>query len=109
MASSQDFVDMVCSSISGAGGATYRKMMGEYVIYCDGKVVGLITENTFYLKITDGGWAMLGGDAVLAPPYQGAKDYFVIDAVNTGRALLSDLVSVTYDELPAPKSKKKKR
>ncbi|MDR3205516.1 MAG: TfoX/Sxy family protein [Candidatus Methanoplasma sp.] len=109
MASSQEFVDKVCSNISEAGAISYRKMMGEYVIYCDGKVIGLAADNTFYVKVTDGGWAMLGGAAVFAPPYPGAKDHFVIDAAGMDRALLNGLASITYDELPAPKPKKKKK
>ncbi len=50
MASKQEFVDYVCEQIAQAGVITYRKMFGEYSIYCNGKVVGLICDNMFYIK-----------------------------------------------------------
>ncbi len=55
MASSLDFVHYICQQIDGAGMISYRKMFGEYAIYCDGKVIGLICDNQFFVKKTTAG------------------------------------------------------
>ncbi|MDR0887865.1 MAG: TfoX/Sxy family protein, partial [Candidatus Methanoplasma sp.] len=94
------------SRISDAGNISYRKMMGEYAMYCDGKVIGFICDDIFFLKITDGGMAMLG-DPITGPPYPGAKDYLIIDPEQDEK-FISSLISVTWDELPASKPKKSK-
>ena len=85
MASTQEFVDYVCAQISGAGTVTYKKMFGEYGVYCDGKLSILICDNMVYLKMTEAGAAMLGDQAVMAPPYQGAKPCFFDSVVNRYR------------------------
>lgn len=80
-------------------------MFGEYGLYCDEKIVGLICDDTFFLKPSPAS-AGLGIHLVPAPPYPGAKEYFVI-----GAAIIDDdeqfrrLVQATADALPAPKPK----
>ena len=79
MASDIGFVEYVCEQIRGAGQVSHRRMFGEFAVYCDGKVVALVCDNQFFLKPTDAGKALL--DRVKeAPPYPGAKPYFLIDA-----------------------------
>lgn len=106
MASSSDLVQYIADQCGGAGEITVKKMFGEYGIYCDGKIFGLICDDHFFVKPTDSGRAMLKS-VDLRPPYDGAKDYFYIADVDD-HEYLSALVKVTCQALPEPKQKKKK-
>ncbi len=105
MASNADFVQYIVDQCSGAGEIVAKKMFGDYGIYCNGKIFGLICDNRFYLKPTEAGHALLRKEE-LRPPYDGAKDYFYIADVDD-RDYLSSLVRVTYKALPEPKKRKK--
>lgn len=107
MGSSLDFVQYVCDQINGAGEITYKKMFGEYGIYCSGKIIGVICNNQFFVKKTEAG-GILYPDCEEAAPYTGAKAHFVIDSVDD-RDLMARLIADTYHELPAPRPKKKKQ
>ena len=107
MASSADFVQYVSDQCSGAGEIVAKKMFGEYGIYCNGKIFGLVCDDKFYLKPTKAGEMMLR-EVVLRPPYDGAKDYFFIEDVDD-HAYISALVKSTCEELPMPKSKNKRK
>lgn len=106
MASDLSFVEYVTEQASGAGEMTHKKMFGEYGIYCNGKIVGVICDNTLYVKKTQAG-------AAACPkleeglPYDGAKPHFIFDDVDD-REAFARFIRATYDELPAPKPKKKK-
>ena len=106
MASNIDFVQYIADQCSGAGEITVKKMFGDYGIYCDGKIFGLICDDCFYVKPTDAGRAILRS-VDLRPPYEGAKDYFYIGDVDD-HDYVSNLVKATCQELPMPKPKKKK-
>lgn len=106
MASNADFVQYIADQCSGAGEIVVRKMFGDYGIYCDGKIFGLICDNGFYLKPTDAVRPMLR-EVALRPPYDGAKDYFYITDIDD-RDYLSALVHETCKALPEPRPKKKK-
>lgn len=106
MASNADFVQYIADQCSGAGEIIVRKMFGDYGIYCDGKIFGLICDNSFYLKPTDAVRPMLR-EVALRPPYDGAKDYFYITDIDD-RDYLSALVRETCKALPEPRPKKKK-
>jgi TfoX/Sxy family transcriptional regulator of competence genes len=106
MASSLDFVEYVCGQISQAGNIAYKKMFGEYAIYCNGKVIGLICDNQFFAKKTTAGKTLFPAGEE-APPYEGAKPYLVIDCLDD-REFLTDFISKTCDSLPVPKPKKKR-
>ncbi|MBN2049623.1 MAG: TfoX/Sxy family protein [Spirochaetales bacterium] len=108
MASDQDFVDFIVEQIENAGTIRYRKMFGEYAVYCDEKVVALICDNQLFIKPTEGGRAYIG-EVVEAPPYQGAKMSFLIGDAFEDREWITELVRITAAELPAPKPKKAKR
>lgn len=107
MASTSEFVDYVCDQISLGGEISYKKMFGEYGIYCDGKIIGLICNNQFYLKKTKFGEEELGADVEEAPPYTGAKPQYVIESLDD-KEFLGELIKGTTEELPMPKPKKKK-
>ena len=107
MASSADFVQYITDQCAGAGEIIVKKMFGDYGIYCDGKIFGLICDDCFFLKPTEAGKALLRS-VELRPPYDGAKDYFLITDVDD-RDYLATLVRVTCNALPEPKPKKKKK
>lgn len=107
MATDQDFVDFVVDQMNGAGGISYRKMFGEYAVYADTKVIALICNDRLFIKPTDGGRAFIGR-VDEAPPYPGAKPYFLIEEQLEDREWLSELVRITAAEVPEPKPKKKK-
>ena len=104
MASDIGFVEYVCEQIRGAGHVSHRRMFGEFAVYCDGKVVALVCDNQFFLKPTDAGKALL--DRVKeAPPYPGAKPYYLIDAQLDDADAAAAIVRATADALPMPKVK----
>lgn len=105
MASSAEFMEYVCGQISGAGEITYKKMFGEYSVYCNGKIIALVCDNQFFVKITPQGESFLHG-GIKEPPYPGAKLYFLIDNLDDC-SRLARLVRLTHDALPAPKKKTK--
>lgn len=107
MASTQDFAQYIADQCAGAGDISLKKMFGEYGIYCDGKIFGLICDDRFYVKPTEAGRVLLRTFDP-RPPYPGAKDYFYIDEVDD-HEYLSALVRETCKELPMQKPRKKKR
>lgn len=85
---------------------TCRKMFGDYGIYCNGKIVGVICNNVLYIKKTEAGAAVCPNIGEGAP-YDGAKPHFVVDSIDD-RQLMARFIRATYDQLPATKPKKKK-
>ncbi len=108
MASDEAFVQSVYDQVHGVGDVAYRKMFGEYAVYVGPKVVALVCDNQVFLKPTDAGRALLPAVAE-APPYPGAKPYFVVDEYLDDREMMSALFRVTADALPIPKAKPGKR
>lgn len=107
MATDVDFMTYVAAQMEGAGIITYRKMFGEYAIYCGGKVVALVCDNQLFVKPTDRGRAFIGHPTE-APPYPGAKMSFLIDEGLDDRTWLGELIRLTEQALPTPKAKPKK-
>ena len=107
MASDQNFVDFIVDQIENAGEITAKKMFGEYGIFSNKKIFGLICDNKLFIKPTEAGRTFIK-DVVEAPPYPGAKNSFLIEDKIEDREWLSNLVKITLKELPEPKPKKKK-
>ena len=107
MASDLGFVEFVVEQIQNAGVIRYRKMFGEYALYCNDKVIALICDNQLFVKSTKAGESFIG-KVVKAPPYPGAKPSFLIEDQLEDREWLSELIALTERELPTPKPKKKK-
>lgn len=106
MSSKQNIVNFLVEQISGAGNVTSRKMFGEYAVYCDGKVVGLICDDQLFIKPTEQGKAFIN-KCEEKPPYPGAKPYFLIPNERwDDHEWLSELIRITVLELPLPKKKK---
>jgi TfoX/Sxy family transcriptional regulator of competence genes len=107
MASDQNFVNFVIGQIKNTGEITAKKMFGEYGIYADEKLFGLICDNKLFIKPTNAGRAFIG-KVVEAPPYEGAKPSLLIEDKIEDSDWLSELVRISLKELPDPKPKKKK-
>lgn len=98
MASDQNFVSFVLEQLKNAGEITARKMFGEYAVYCDGKVFGLICDNKLFIKPTVSGRAFIG-EVTEAPAYKGAKPSFLIEDQIEDHEWLCELVQITVKEL----------
>ena len=107
MSSKQSLADFIIEQIENAGTVSARKMFGEYGIFCNGKMVDLIWDDQFFVKPTIAGRAHIE-DITEAPPYKGAKPYFLIDSEKLEDSeWLTKLIKITAAELPIPKKKKK--
>ena len=107
MASDQSFVEFIIDQIHNAGAITYKYMFGEYALYSDGKIFALICNNQLFIKPTENGRTFIK-KVEEAPPYPGAKLYFLISDKLEDCEWLSTLVRITVKELPEHKPKKKK-
>ncbi len=107
MASSKEYLDFVLEQLSMLDEISYRAMMGEYIVYYRGKVVGGIYDDRFLVKNIKTA-AELMPDAALELPYEGAKEMLLVDDIEN-REFLRELLDAMYDELPAPKKKKEKK
>ena len=108
MATDKSFVEFVVDQIENAGEITYKKMFGEYALYCKGKVIALICDNQLFVKPTKAGKSFIG-NIVEAPPYPGAKPSFLIEDQIEDREWISNLIILTEKELPMPKPKTSKK
>ena len=106
MASSKEYLDFILEQLSDLQDISYRAMMGEYIIYYRGKIVGGIFDDRFLVKAVDGAKAFMP-DAEYEIPYEGAKEMLLVDDVDD-KSYLADLFNAMYDELPQPKEKKAK-
>lgn len=108
MSSDKSFVEFIADQMGDAGLISYRKIFGEYAVYCDGKVVALICDNQLFVKQTQGGKAYIGNPAE-ASPYTGAKPHFLIEDTFEDREWISGLIRTTTEELPIPRPKLQKK
>ena len=106
MASSKEYLNFILEQLSDLDDVSHRAMRGEYIIYYRGKVVGGIYDDRFLVKPTKSATAMMP-NAVMELPYDGAKEMLLVDDVDN-KDFLTGLFNSMYDELPAPKLKKKK-
>ncbi len=104
MASTKEYLDFILEQLSELEEITYRAMMGEYIIYYRGKVVGGIYDDRFLVKPVKSAIEMMP-EADRELPYEGAKEMVLVDDVEN-KEFLRDLLEAMYEELPAPKKKK---
>jgi TfoX/Sxy family transcriptional regulator of competence genes len=104
MASSKKYLDFVLEQLSETDDISYRAMMGEYIIYYRGKVIGGIYDDRFLVKNIKAAADMMP-DAELELPYDGAKEMLLVEDIEN-REFLRELMEAMYDELPAPKKRK---
>ena len=103
MASDKAYLDFILDQLSEAGEVSARPMMGEYVLYYRGKVIGGIYDDRFLVKSVPSAAAMMP-DAQKELPYDGAKEMLLVDNVDD-RAFLRALLEAMYPQLPEPKKK----
>lgn len=104
MASSKEYLEYVLEQLSELEDVSYRTMMGEYILYYRGKVIGGIYDNRFLVKPTKSAVKMMP-DAKSELPYEGAKEMLLVDDIEN-KEFLKDLLEAMYEELPNPKRKK---
>ncbi len=104
MASDKGYLDFVLEQLSELDDISYRSMMGEYIIYYQGKIIGGIYDNRFLIKQTDSSRKLLP-DASLELPYEGAKEMLLVDDIEN-RELLNQLFIKMVDELPTARKRK---
>ena len=103
MASNKDYLEYILELLSDLDDISYRAMMGEYIIYYRGKIIGGIYDDRFLVKPVKSAVDMMP-DADLELPYEGAKEMLLVDDVEN-RKFLRELFEAMYAELPAPKKK----
>ena len=105
MSSTNQYLELVLDLLGELDNVAHRKMMGEYVLYYRGKVVGGIYDDRFLLKVTPASKRLLP-DAPRATPYKGAKEMLLVETED--REALRDVVTSMWEELPAVKKRAKK-
>lgn len=103
MASSKEYLAFILEQLSGLDEITYRGMMGEYIIYYRGKIIGGIYDNRFLIKPVKSAVDFLP-NATYETPYKGAKDMLLVDNIED-KEFLFQLINTMYDELPAVKKR----
>ncbi len=104
MATSRDYLEFVLDQLSDVSDITYKAMMGEYILYYQGKIFGGIYDDRLLVKPTKSAREMLP-DAPLALPYEGATEMLLIEEIDD-KALLAALIPAMAAELPAKKKKR---
>ncbi|MBP5449723.1 MAG: TfoX/Sxy family protein [Spirochaetales bacterium] len=103
MASSKEYLDYILDQLSLIDGITYRAMMGEYILYCNGKIFGGIYDDRFLVKPTKSALERMP-DAPHELPYDGAKEMLLVEN-SDDRDFLRELVTAICNELPDKKKK----
>ncbi len=106
MASDKEYLEFILGQLSGLEEISYRSMMGEYILYYRGKVIGGIYDDRFLVKPTPAARELMP-NASCELPYEGAKEMLLVDRVDDG-TFLRELLRAMYDELPSHAAKKKK-
>ncbi|WP_314330485.1 TfoX/Sxy family protein [Oribacterium sinus] len=104
MASSKEYLDFILEQVSELNNVSYKAMMGEFIIYYNGKIIGGIYDDRFLVKPVKSAIALMP-NAKYELPYDGAKEMLLVDDVDNKEFLIG-LFDALYDDLPAPKPKK---
>ena len=106
MASSKEYLHFILEQLSTLDDVSYRPMMGEYILYYRGKIVGGIYDDRLLVKKTRSALECMPA-AVCDFPYAGAKEMLLVEEVDN-KEFLTKLFDAMYDELPLPKSRRRK-
>ena len=104
MASSKEYLAFILDQLSGLDGISSRTMMGEYILYYHGKIASYLCDDRLLVKPVPAAKSLLP-NAPMEPPYEGAKEMLLVEAVDD-RAFLETLFQTMFDQLPEPKQKK---
>ncbi|ADC46368.1 TfoX N-terminal domain-containing protein [Methanobrevibacter ruminantium M1] len=105
MSSSKEYLEYILEQLSELDEITYRAMMGEYIIYYRGKIIGGVYDDRFLVKPVKSAREMMP-NANMELPYEGAKEMILVDDVED-KEFLRELVEAMYEELPAPRKRRK--
>lgn len=105
-ATSKEYFEYITEQLSDVTGLTHRAMMGEYILYINGRNAAYVCDDRLLVKPSDAACRLLPG-APTEPPYPGAKDMLLVEETDD-KAFLTRLFEETYPELPEPKPKKSK-
>ena len=103
MASGKEYLHFILEQLSDLDDVSYRPMMGEYILYCRGKIIGGIYDDRLLVKKTRSALELMPA-AICELPYEGAKEMLLVDEVDR-KEFLTKLFGTMYDELPSPKRK----
>lgn len=106
MASSKEYLDFILEQVSELDNVSYKAMMGEFIIYYKGKIIGGIYDDRLLVKPVQSAINYMP-NAVYELPYDGAKEMLLVDDVDNKEFIIG-LFDAMYDDLPVPKPKKKK-
>ena len=106
MASSKEYLEFIMEQLAGSEDVSYRAMMGEYILYFRGKVIGGIYDDRFMVKPVKAARDLMP-DADMELPYEGGSEMILVDNVDD-RMFLKGLLEAMYPELPEPKPKLRK-
>lgn len=106
MSSSKSYLEFILEQLSDVGGISYRMMMGEYIIYMNGKIAAYICDDRLLVKPVKAATIMIP-DAIYEPPYDGAKDMILMENIDD-KYFLTELFNAIYPELPEKKLRKGK-
>ncbi len=104
MSSSKEYLEFVLEQLSELTDITYRAMMGEFIIYYQGRVIGGIYDDRFLVKETKNARKLMP-DGALELPYEGAKKMLLVENIED-KAFLKELFEAMVGELPLPKKRK---
>ena len=104
MTSSEQYLEYILERLSGLDDISHRAMMGEYIIYYRGKIIGGIYDDRFLIKPVKSAKAMMP-NADMELPYEGAREMILVDETEN-EDFLKELIETMYDELPSPRKRK---
>lgn len=107
MASSREYLEFILGQLSGLEEITHRAMMGEYILYFRGRVIGGIYDDRLLVKPVPAAVSRMS-EALRELPYEGARPMLLVGNVDD-REFLTELIGAMYEELPAPKPKKRRQ
>ena len=104
MTSSKQYLEYILERLSGLDDISHRAMMGEYIIYYRGKIIGGIYDDRFLIKPVKSAKAMMP-NADMELPYEGAREMILVDETEN-EDFLKELIEAMYNELPSPRKRK---
>ncbi len=105
MATSVEYIEHICEQINSLGAVRYRKMFGEYMVYLNDKPILTVCDNTVFVKMLPQLEPLMKG-ADTAPPYDGAKEHYILDTDD--RETMLSVIRILEEITPVPKKKVKK-
>lgn len=107
MATKKEYLELILEQLSGLDNISHRQMMGEYIIYHNGKIAAYLCDDRLFVKPVKSAREMMP-EARYEPPYEGAKDMILVEDVDD-REFLKELFEKMYQELPEMKKTKSKK